>query len=210
MKRNAYLVAGYFLCLWLILVPAGPAPAEYGASPDKTIGQEQETKKKPQAKQKRKKRQAEDKIDQKQGEPKVAADDGRFIAYDDKTVMDTNTGLMWAARDNGGNINWKNAKNYCDNYRGGGYTDWRMPTREELEGLYDADKTYKSDCGYEVHLTKLIRLTCTWVWASETRGAEGASIYFSKGSRMWARRSFHFQALPVRSAKQAVPKSSGF
>ncbi len=78
---------------------------------------------------------------------------------------------MWAAKDNGSNIDWANAKSYCENYRGGGYTDWRMPTQDELAGLYDAAKTYESDCGYDVHLTELIRLTCSWAWASETRGS---------------------------------------
>ena len=38
--------------------------------------------------------------------------DGRFIAYDDGTVKDTKTGLIWAAKDNGKDINWKNAKKY--------------------------------------------------------------------------------------------------
>jgi uncharacterized caspase-like protein len=54
--------------------------------------------------------------------------DGRFIAYDNGTVMDTLTNLMWAAKDNGSDINWTDAKSYCENYRGGGYADWRMPT----------------------------------------------------------------------------------
>ena len=63
--------------------------------------------------------------------------DGRFIAYDNGTVKDTEKGLMWAAKDNGKDINWKDAKRYCENYRGGGYTDWRMPTLDELAGLYD-------------------------------------------------------------------------
>ena len=49
---------------------------------------------------------------------------------------------MWASRDNGRNINWQDAKNYCDNYRGGHYTGWRMPTQDELAGLYDNGKTY--------------------------------------------------------------------
>ena len=38
--------------------------------------------------------------------------DGRFIAYDNDTVLDTKTELMWAARDNGSEINWANAKSY--------------------------------------------------------------------------------------------------
>jgi hypothetical protein len=41
------------------------------------------------------------------------ARDGRFIAYDNGTVLDTKTNLMWAAHDNGSNINWSNAKSYC-------------------------------------------------------------------------------------------------
>ncbi len=89
------------------------------------------------------------------------ARDSRFIAYNNGTVIDTLTKLMWAAKDNGENINWADAKSYCENYRGGGYTDWRMPTQDELAGLYDTAKTYRSDCGSnDLHLTELIRLTC--------------------------------------------------
>ena len=129
--------------------------------------------------------------------------DGRFIAYDNDTVLDTKTELMWAAKDNGSDINWPDAKSYCENYRGGGYTDWRMPTQDELAGLYDAAKTYKSDCGYDVHLTELIRLTCGATWASETRGSDATYFYFSSGVRAlyYQSYSFGYRALPVRSGK---------
>ena len=136
--------------------------------------------------------------------PKEKAKDGRFIAYDNGTVSDTRTGLMWAAKDNGAGINWEDAKNYCTNYRGGGYADWRMPTQDELERLYDSAKIYMSDCGYEVHLTKLILLTCTAPWASETRGSGAATFYFTDGRRFWNHQSFgtsYARALPVRSGK---------
>lgn len=68
--------------------------------------------------------------------------DGRFIAYDNGTVLDTKTNLMWAAKDNGNDVNWANARSYCESYRGGGYTDWRMPTQDELSELYDKSKKY--------------------------------------------------------------------
>ena len=42
----------------------------------------------------------------------------RFVAYDNGTVKDLTTGLIWAARDNGGPIGWGKAKTYCKNYRG--------------------------------------------------------------------------------------------
>lgn len=134
----------------------------------------------------------------------VKAWDGRFIAYDNGTVSDTQTGLMWASKDNGSGINWEDAKSYCKNYRGGGYADWRLPTQDELAGLFDAANTYPSDCGYDVHLTKLIRLTCSAPWASETRGSGAATFYFTGGGRFWNPQSFgtsYARALPVRSGR---------
>lgn len=98
--------------------------------------------------------------------------DGRFIAYSDGTVLDTKTNLMWAAKDNGSNINWQNAKSYCENYRGGSYNDWRMPTQEELAGLYDASKSQQAECSSSIqnHIaTDLIHLTCFWVRTSDAR-----------------------------------------
>ena len=129
--------------------------------------------------------------------------DGRFIAYDNGTVLDTRSNLMWAARDNGININWQNAKSYCENYRGDGYTDWRMPTQDELAGLYGAAKCYNTNCGHDAHLTELIRLTCTALWASEMRGSDAAVLGFRNDRRYWApqSRDTGTRALPVRSGK---------
>jgi hypothetical protein len=110
---------------------------------------------------------------------------------------------MWTATDNGKKIYWANAKNYCENYRGCGYTDWRMPTLDELAGLYDKTTTYRSVCGDDVHLTELIRLTCFCAWASETRYSEAAGFNFYYGEQYWGRRSggSDTRALPVRSCK---------
>jgi len=128
--------------------------------------------------------------------------DGHFIAYNNGTVLDTWTNLMWAARDNGSDVNWAKAKSYCENYRGGGYSDWRMPTGSELRGLYDANKTYKSNCGYDVHLTELIRLSCGWAWTSETHGSDAAFFNVNAGGRGWDLQSRGgYRALPVRSGK---------
>jgi Protein of unknown function (DUF1566) len=147
-------------------------------------------------------------VDQGQKESsqkKIIAKDGRFIAYADRTVLDTNTNLMWAAHDNGSDITWHNAKSYCENYRGGGYTDWRMPTQDELAGLSDAGKTYIANCGDKVHLTELIHLTCCCLWALEMRVPMAASFAFNVGVRSWDPLSVvgisPYLALPVRSGK---------
>ena len=131
--------------------------------------------------------------------------DGRFIAKGNGTVLDTKTGLMWAARDNGSDIKWLKAKSYCENYRGGGYTGWRMPTREELAGLYDANKSQKVECsGLTVHVaTDLIHLTCLWSWASERRGSSAADFDFMDGKWGWYHKLIHYKCrvLPVRFSK---------
>ncbi len=126
--------------------------------------------------------------------------DGRFIAYDDGTVLDKNTNLMWAARDNGRAINWQDARSYCEGYRGGGYTDWRMPTRDELGGLYDRNRKENI---YGARLTALIKVTDAWVWAADASGAAAGINIFYLGDRFWFSRSLddNDRALPVRSVK---------
>ena len=117
---------------------------------------------------------------------------------------------MWAAKDNGRYANWPEAKSYCESYRGGGHTDWRMPTQNELAGLYHSSKPRPARCSTNgrVHLTtELIDLSCWYVWGAETRsafliGPTGAVFNFNNGILEWApQRGGTYQALPVRSGK---------
>jgi tetratricopeptide (TPR) repeat protein len=141
-------------------------------------------------------------------EARILKRDGRFIAYVDGTVLDTKTKLMWAANDNGSDMRWTDARSYCENYRGGGYMDWRMPNHGELVSLYDAGKTYESNCGSEVHITELIHLSCRMYWSAETYvsgGTDMANVFsFDGSSRGGCDQNGCFgrqMALPVRSAK---------
>ena len=52
---------------------------------------------------------------------------------------DEETGLMWKRNDNGKNTDWHGANEYAKSLKLGGYTDWRLPTIEELETLYDPE-----------------------------------------------------------------------
>lgn len=128
------------------------------------------------------------------------ANDGRFIAYDDGTVLDTKTNLLWAARDNGKNINWADARLYCESYDGGGYKNWRMPTKAELLGLYD--RMIFGNNGF--HLTKLIILTGYLPWASETDGARAVDVNFDYDHEVW-----HWDPLIHKSRNRALPVRNG-
>jgi len=50
---------------------------------------------------------------------------------------DSSTGLMWASNDNGKDITWGNALKYCRSLSVAGYSDWRLPSIDELQGIYD-------------------------------------------------------------------------
>ena len=54
----------------------------------------------------------------------------------DGTVTDTSTGLMWQQQ-TAGAMTWEAAISYCEGLSLGGYDDWRLPNRNELQSLVD-------------------------------------------------------------------------
>ena len=129
--------------------------------------------------------------------PAMAND--RFIDHGDGTVTDTKTSLMWATKDNGNLINWFTASSYCQDYKGGGHIDWRMPTLTELASLYDPKAKNK----YGYHITKLIDLSAASCWASDTRKNEAARFNFTYGTVYWLYKSYSgpSRVLPIRNVK---------
>ncbi|MDE1351614.1 Ig-like domain-containing protein [Vibrio aestuarianus] len=60
---------------------------------------------------------------------------------------------------------WSNADALCENVEMGGYADWRLPTRDELSGLYDT--TADSDGAYNTYGWPTLRNA----WSSTLDGA---------------------------------------
>jgi len=137
----------------------------------------------------------------------ACASNDRFIVHHmNGTVLDTKTNLMWAAKDNGSDVNWPGAKSYCENYFAGGYKDWRMPTKDELASLYDAQQTREAPCAgnFNIHVTTdFIKTTCFATWSSDTRGSDAAHFNFVYGKEFWylPSHTYGIRALPVRSNK---------
>ena len=61
---------------------------------------------------------------------------GAFINNGDGTVTDTATGLMWQ-EETADEMTWEEAITYCEDLSLGGYTDWRLPNRNELQSIVD-------------------------------------------------------------------------
>lgn len=140
-------------------------------------------------------------------QPELPSDQPRFVDNCNGTVTDTQTGLTWAAKDNEGDSNWENAKQYCENYRGGGHSDWRMPTVAELQSLYDSQYSQNTEREYAAHLlTPLIHLSCPSVWSIERMGGgepHRRSVDFDDGGAYHGHPAWadFARVLPVRSQR---------
>jgi len=127
----------------------------------------------------------------------------RFQKVDDSVVIDTQTGLMWAAQDNGKDIDWYEAQVYCNEFAAGGYKDWRLPKIKELSTLYTPDN--RNGDGY--FITDAIRITdcCLWSYYDTMGGA--LTFSFKSGKKPAARAGDRYQlrVLPVRSIEKVSP-----
>ena len=104
---------------------------------------------------------------QAQSKSDVIKKDGDYLLYANGIVKDTKTGLEWKAgpdRD----MNWNQAGSWVQslNLDGGG---WRMPTMDELEGLY------KKGAGNR-NMTPLLKTTIWYVWSGETHGQNNSTV----------------------------------
>lgn len=100
--------------------------------------------------------------------------DKRFTASGSGTVRDSQTGLEWAQRDNGQDITWNSARSYCSNLStaGGG---WRLPSMDELQGIYDPSATLTTSCGIGTcRVSPQFNLSSYWFWSNESNGSSEA------------------------------------
>jgi hypothetical protein len=139
------------------------------------------------------------------GKVKEIDRDDRFIAFNNGVVKDTQTGLMWACRDNGSDIAWEEAKTYCENFKRAGYTDWRMPTLKEMKMIHGTGEPYPLKCkpSQSVQITRLIALTCSYPWTIERSQKLAISFDFCRKLRRSCPvdETENHRVLPVRNYK---------
>ena len=62
-----------------------------------------------------------------------------FVDNGDDTVTDVKTGLMWQ-QTTSSKMNWEDAIKYCESLSQAGFSDWRLPIREELRSIVNYNK----------------------------------------------------------------------
>jgi hypothetical protein len=89
------------------------------------------------------------------------------------------TELMWTRKDNGYALRWQPAAEYCRSLQLGGYSDWRLPSIEELMTIYNpAARVACGTDGYKVCQIKgRIQLSSGVVWSS----SRGEGPQFMRG-----------------------------
>jgi hypothetical protein len=138
-----------------------------------------------------------------------------------KTWTDPATGLMWTKEDNGSDVDWLQAKDYCSQLQLAGYSDWRLPTTEELKGIYDpsisVENSFDDGVTFDVHVKGHLTLTgetwsgsqgeglgqpyqTQWEFTFGTRPHRVSSV--SNPFLNFMHFSFDMRALCVRSAAQ--------
>jgi len=113
----------------------------------------------------------------------------RFTDNGDGTVTDHQLGVMWAKSDNQGDIGWKQAEAYA-RYSfgltvGNQYTNWRLPTLDELQSLYVTKPGYNgygTDCGVQTKIVSQINLSCILVWSSDEALGSHMAFNFNIGN----------------------------
>ena len=101
-------------------------------------------------------------------------------------VKDNKQNLIWAERDNGSDINWKNATQYCANLGSG----WTLPSTVALQSMYDASGKNTISLSYQGTnysikvATPLIKFTGGGHWTNEQNGASEAwGVLLGNGDR---------------------------
>lgn len=87
---------------------------------------------------------------------------------------DPGTGLMWMKKDNGSDVSWQQAVDYCRNLQLAGHHDWRLPTRDELDAIYESDADVN---GW--HVKGNLHMS-GWQWGSSQESAFDCKAWFVK------------------------------
>lgn len=140
-------------------------------------------------------------------------DGERFIDNKDGTITDKTAGLMWKASDSYLEldkwVSWQEAKMHLEEINKrqfAGRIDWRMPTRKEVQMIYDAANPVTDKFGDTVFLAKGFPPGCgltSWTKTlHKTDRTVAMRFHFYNGDYKWHKKGLRSHGMrPVRVLK---------
>ena len=115
----------------------------------------------------------------------LTAETSRFTDLGKGAVMDNQTGLMWQKGDSYHDLkkgmNWYEALEYIDKKnteKYAGFSDWRLPTIEEIHKIWDPKRPILSKDGDSIGLPKVFTGGGSYyVWTANERNLDHAWYY---------------------------------
>ena len=113
-------------------------------------------------------------------------DKARFKDNGDGTITDTETNLMWKQTDSFQElnkwVNWHQANEYVmevNTQKFAGHLDWRMPSLEEAESLFDEEWSIRDLDRFEIYISTSFSPGGGFTtWTTEQRPHNGAVIFY--------------------------------
>jgi hypothetical protein len=113
------------------------------------------------------------------------------------TITDNATGLMWQKSGSPNHMNYDNAKAYIEELNSknfAGYSDWRLPTVDELTSLLTPEKQSN-----DLYINPIFDKTQWGCWTSDQRASGGAwLVYFTSGNVYWYGGTSYVRAVRLR------------
>ncbi|MFO7728089.1 MAG: DUF1566 domain-containing protein [Desulfonatronovibrio sp.] len=110
----------------------------------------------------------------------------------DGTVTDNGSGLMWQ-KATAGEMEWHQAMSYASSLSLGGHSDWGLPSKDELKGLYN------SEC------KKLMDVRSSDYWSSTTYSSQYSTsarrVNFNSGNVYYGAKSSSYYVRAVRAGQ---------
>lgn len=95
-----------------------------------------------------------------------------------EVFTDPDTGLMWTVRDNGDDVDWATATKYCAALTLRGFSDWRLPTLDELAAMSDRSQIHL----YKIRRPLALSACCPW---SSTRISGTPTVFAFNFGEPW-------------------------
>jgi len=106
-------------------------------------------------------------------------------------ILDQTTGLMWQKSGSENYMNHENTESYLrklNQERFAGYSDWRLPTVDELASLLELENKHKF-----LFISLIFDEKQHWCWTSDQRAGGGAwFVYFNDGVVYWHDVGVHY------------------